>query len=113
MTCILAKAGDRVSLTVLVQDPSGRSFKLSRRSSNVRQKQDLAARLAAEKARAGGQVSSEMAKLFDLLNACSSDPEMEENFFFWIAEKSLSKGRKVWLHWCCGDVCYCVQVWLA
>lgn len=87
--------GTGIKLEMVEQDPSGRSFKLSRRSQHVRQKQDLAARLAEEKARAGGQVSSEMAKLFGLLNACSNDPEMEENFFFWIAEKSLSKGLKV------------------
>ncbi|CAD7698644.1 unnamed protein product [Ostreobium quekettii] len=87
--------GSGIKLEMVEQDPSGRSFRLVRWSSHVRQKLDLAKRLDAEKAKAGGQVSSEMAKLYDLLNACSSELNSEESFHFWIAEKSLAKGLQV------------------
>lgn len=79
------------------QDPSGRSFRLTRRSSHVRQRRDLAAKLDAEKLKTGGRVSRETAKLQALLRACTSEPDEEENLFFWVAEPSLAKGRQV----CC------------
>lgn len=44
---------------------------------------------------AGSHSSAEMTKLFDLLNACNTDPEREEYFCFWIAEKSLPEAHKV------------------
>jgi len=92
-TCLSEGCG--IKLEMVEQDPSGRSFRLVRRSNHVRQKQELATRLDAEKAKAGGHVSTEVAKLYDLLNACSSEPDTEDNFHFWIAEKSLPKGLEV------------------
>eukprot|EP00803_Ostreobium_quekettii_P010865 evm.model.scf_2103.3 EVM.evm.TU.scf_2103.3 scf_2103:23942-28173(-) len=92
-TCI--SEGSGIKLEMVEQDPSGRTFRLVRRSNHVRQKQELATRLDAEKAKAGGRMSTEMAKLYELLNACNSEPDTEDNFHFWIAEKSLPKGLEV------------------
>lgn len=89
------EGGTGIKLEMLEQDPSGRSFRLVRRSNHVRQKKDLAARLAVEKARAGGHISKEMSKLHDLLNMCGTDPETDDDLFFWIAESSLKDGRQV------------------
>lgn len=78
-----------------VQDPSGRSFRLTRQSGHGRQRKELAEKLDAEKVKKGGRVSRETAKLQTLLRACQPEADKEESLFFWIAEPSVSKGKKV------------------
>ncbi|GMH43503.1 hypothetical protein BSKO_11425 [Bryopsis sp. KO-2023] len=84
-----------VHLEMIEQDPSGRSFRLTRQSSHVRQRRDLSMKLDVERLKSGGRVSRETAKLQALLRACTAQPDQEENLFFWIMESSLTKGKQV------------------
>ena len=89
--------GSGIRLEMMKHDPSGRSFKLTRKKGHDRQKTDLASKLATEEEKTGGdQSTEENQKLRELLAQCmSEDPEEEDSYFFWIAESSVSEGLEM------------------
>eukprot|EP00210_Caulerpa_lentillifera_P006742 g6444.t1 len=98
--------GTGIRLEMIDHDPSGRSFKLTRKKSHDRHKMDLASKLASEEEdhqteehhqrSEDDQLTDENQKLRQLLATCmSEDSEEEETFFFWIAETSLSEGMEM------------------
>lgn len=88
--------GSGIRLEMMDHDPSGRSFKLTRKKAHDRQKTELASKLASEEGKTGQDVTEETQKLRQLLATCmSEDPEEEDSYFFWIAESSVSEGTQM------------------